>query len=259
MDLVADLGPGRVAGVFQAETIRAAQRCGRPDCSCRRGKQVHCPGHADKNPSLSVEQRKGVVLVHCFAGCSQERVIDSLRELGLWAAARGPQRVRSGGILLKVAKFIEQYVTLPSQETDIALALWVAHTWALDAFEVSPYLVITSPEKRSGKTRLLEVLEQLVPRPWRVVQPSEAVLFRKVSKDRPVLLLDEADAIFAGERRDHHEPLRAVLMPASAAASWCRGVSEKVRGRSSWISRFSVQRPSPPSATCQTLSKTGQS
>ena len=36
------------------------------------------------------------------------------------------------------------------------------HTWALDAAHATPYLVILSPTKRSGKTRLEETLELLV-------------------------------------------------------------------------------------------------
>jgi putative DNA primase/helicase len=36
-----------------------------------------CPAHADKNPSLSVNVRDGKVLLHCFAGCSQEAVCEA--------------------------------------------------------------------------------------------------------------------------------------------------------------------------------------
>ena len=36
-------------------------------------------------------------------------------------------------------------------------------------FDASPYLAIMSPEKRSGKTRLLDVFELLVARSWRVI------------------------------------------------------------------------------------------
>ena len=42
------------------------------------------------------------------------------------------------------------------------------------------------------------------------MQPSTAVLFRKIEKDHPTLLLDEADAIFSS-RGEQYEPLRAVL------------------------------------------------
>ncbi len=114
------------------------------------------------------------------------------------------------GVLLDVVAFIQRYMVLPSQHAVVAIALWVGHTWVIDAFDTTPYLLVRSPEKRSGKTRLLEILELLTPRPWHVVQPSEAVLFRKISKDHPTLLLDEADTIFNG-RGEQYEPLRALL------------------------------------------------
>lgn len=86
----------------------------------------------------------------------------------------------------------------------------MAHTWALDAAHATPYLLVESPERRAGKTRLLEVMELLARAPWRIAAASEAAMFRKINADRPTLLLDEVDAIFgsAGERT---EPLRAVL------------------------------------------------
>ena len=48
-----------------------------------------CPAHDDREPSLSVRDAKdGKVLVHCFAGCDQERVIAILRSRGLWPEGR---------------------------------------------------------------------------------------------------------------------------------------------------------------------------
>lgn len=38
-----------------------------------------CPGHDDKNPSMTVrELEDGRVLVHCFAGCSVEEILQSV-------------------------------------------------------------------------------------------------------------------------------------------------------------------------------------
>lgn len=51
-----------------------------------------CPAHDDRTPSLSVAERDGVVLVRCFAGCTQNEVIDALRQRGLWPAADGNER-----------------------------------------------------------------------------------------------------------------------------------------------------------------------
>lgn len=44
----------------------------------------HCPAHDDTRPSLKVSEQNGKVLVHCFAGCPQEKVISRLKEMGLW-------------------------------------------------------------------------------------------------------------------------------------------------------------------------------
>lgn len=71
-----------------AEKIREALRCGRPNCSCMRGKLVHCPAHNDEHPSLSVEVKGGMLLVKCHANCSQEAVIEELRRQGLWFEGR---------------------------------------------------------------------------------------------------------------------------------------------------------------------------
>ncbi|NPU98910.1 MAG: DUF3987 domain-containing protein [Candidatus Omnitrophica bacterium] len=40
--------------------------------------QGHCPVHDDKNPSLSITNEGGKVLVHCHAGCPQEDIYNAL-------------------------------------------------------------------------------------------------------------------------------------------------------------------------------------
>lgn len=112
-------------------------------------------------------------------------------------------------ILDEVAGFVRRYVVLTEQQSD-AVALWIAHAHLIGSFDVSPPLAVVSPEKRSGKTRLLDVLELLVPRPWRAISPSEAVVYRFISANHPTLLLDEVDAIF-GRARENTEGLRALL------------------------------------------------
>ena len=44
-----------------------------------------CPAHDDNSPSLSIKDSPdGKVLVHCHAGCTQDEVINALRDMGLW-------------------------------------------------------------------------------------------------------------------------------------------------------------------------------
>jgi hypothetical protein len=116
------------------------------------------------------------------------------------------------GVLDSICDFLQRYVVFASPAQPIVIALWIAHTWILDAFDYTPYLQIWSPEKRSGKTKLLDCLELLVLRAWRAVSPSEAVLYRKIESDQPTLLLDEVDTVFSGGNKDERkEPLRALL------------------------------------------------
>ena len=53
-----------------------------------------CPAHDDRNPSLSVSDSNGKILVKCWAGCSQEEVIGALRSMGLWHTASRHQLER---------------------------------------------------------------------------------------------------------------------------------------------------------------------
>jgi hypothetical protein len=79
--------------------------------------------------------------------------------------------------------------------------------------------------KRSGKTRLLEVLELLVARPWLTGRTSAAALIRKVDAEAPTLLLDESDTAFGGEK-EYAETLRGVLNTGfrrSGRATLCVG------------------------------------
>jgi len=79
-------GPGRTD--IDIGKLLHGLTCGNR-CPCeyaaRRGwGAVHCPAHSDSTPSFSVKENDGRVLVHCFSGCTQESVIDALRERNLW-------------------------------------------------------------------------------------------------------------------------------------------------------------------------------
>lgn len=113
-------------------------------------------------------------------------------------------------LVRKLMTFIRRYVVM-SDDQLLVVALWAIHTYAIDAFEQTPYLAVTSPEKQCGKSRLLEVLEQVVSKPWAVALPSEAVVFRTVDRTKPTLLLDEVDVIFNPRSEKHHDGLRALL------------------------------------------------
>jgi hypothetical protein len=135
-----------------------------------------------------------------------------------------------GPLLDAVEQLVTRYVVLAPAQV-VAVVLWVAHAHAVEAADATPYLAVTSPVKRCGKTRLLEVLEPLVPGAWRVVSLSEAVLFRKIATAGTTVLLDEVDAIFR-DRDDSTEGVRAVLNAGNrrgAVVARCVGKGHELR------------------------------
>ncbi len=114
----------------------------------------------------------------------------------------------SAVLLDDVRAFVRRFVVLTATQAD-AVALWVAHTHVFDAFGITPYLAVTSAEKRSGKTRLPEVLELLIREPLPTANISDAALFRVTNDKQPTLLVDEVDALFSNKLP--REELRGIL------------------------------------------------
>src|SRR5262249_44497736 len=74
-----------------------------------------------------------------------------------------PDPVDGAALLETIARTFGRYLALPAHAST-AIALWVLHAYAFEAFFTSPFLAITSPVKRCGKTLLLIVLGALAPR-----------------------------------------------------------------------------------------------
>ena len=108
-----------------------------------------------------------------------------------------PEPVDGSALLDDLAATIRRYLVLEGTAAD-AVALWIMHTYAIDAAYVSPRLAITSPEKRCGKTTLLTLLRALVAKPLATANVTAAVLFRAIEAVKPTLLIDEADTFIGG-------------------------------------------------------------
>jgi Protein of unknown function (DUF3631) len=115
-------------------------------------------------------------------------------------------------LLDDVYTFTGKFIAYPSPHAHLAHVLWIAHTHLMGAWESTPRLAALSPEPASGKTRLLEVTELLVPNPVEAVNVSPAYLFRKVGADgaKPTILYDEIDTLF-GPKAKENEEIRGLL------------------------------------------------
>jgi Protein of unknown function (DUF3631) len=113
-------------------------------------------------------------------------------------------------------------------------ALWIVFTHAFAAAQDALKLWVTSAEPRSGKSRLLEVLEPLVRRGFAPGRATAAVLMRITEAHKPTLLLDECDTYVVGD-----EQLRNLLdnsFTISKATIWiCVGDDKTPTGFSVWV------------------------
>src|SRR6516164_6452731 len=86
-------------------------------------------------------------------------------------------------LLGRVHEFLGRFVAFPSREAHVAVSLWVMHAHLIDRWESTPRLAFLSAEPASGKTRALEILELLVPRPILPVNASPSYLFTFVASE----------------------------------------------------------------------------
>ena len=132
--------------------------------------------------------------------------------------AKKPERPArpAAELLAEVEDVLRRFVVLPSDSAFAALSLWALHTHAFEGQTQTPYILLTSAEKRCGKSRVLEVLEPIVREPWATAYTSAAAMYRKIERDRPTMLLDELDAVLGGSA-ERAEALRGLINAGNRA------------------------------------------
>ncbi len=123
-----------------------------------------------------------------------------LQEPDLW-----PEAVDGAVLLTSLEQTLRRFVAV-TQEQSALMALWTLFTHAHDAFEISPILAFTSPDKGCGKSTALALLSALVPKPLTSANITPSAVFRVADTYQPTLLLDEADTFISDS-----EGLRGIL------------------------------------------------
>lgn len=146
------------------------------------------------------------------------------------------QPVVASDLLDEIHDFIGRFVVTDEHALK-AIALWIGFAHFFEAAECSPRLAILSPTKRCGKTRLLELLLMLCPKPISASNLTSSVVFRIIESERPALLIDEADTFLA-----HDDQLRGVVNSGHTPAT--AYVIRNVRAGDDWQQkRFSTWAP----------------
>ena len=116
-----------------------------------------------------------------------------------------PEPVVGRALLGDIEKTLKRHIALPDGAAE-AVALWVMLSHSYEAFLVLPMLNVWSPVMGCGKTRLLELLGAMVPRPIFATNLTAAVLFRMIDRYSPTTLMDEVETYLSG-----NEQMRGVL------------------------------------------------
>ena len=169
-----------------------------------------------KLPLLAYERRRSATASRLeMRATTLDKLVNSKRQpeaangqgqpLDLPTPELWPDRVDGAALLSEMTAAIRKYVVMEAGCPE-AVALWTLHAHALDAFQISPRLAVTSPEKRCGKTTALDVVYSLAPRPLSTSNTSAAAIFRTIEAAQPTLLIDEADTFLTSS-----EEIRGVL------------------------------------------------
>ena len=114
--------------------------------------------------------------------------------------------------LRAVHDFLGRFVRYPSKHAQVAHTLWCAHTHCMDFWYTTPRLAFMSAEKKSGKTRALEVTEMLTPGAILSFNASPAALVRKVAQGGCTILYDEIDGVFGSAKlEENNADVRSIL------------------------------------------------
>ncbi len=118
---------------------------------------------------------------------AEEETASVVEEINPWE-----QSVTGADLLTEIANTLAKYVYLP-KGAPTALAAWVVGTYCMESWSIWPKVLITSPEKRCGKSTLVDVLEAVTFRALVASNISSSAIFRCIDEWQPTLILDEAD------------------------------------------------------------------
>jgi Protein of unknown function (DUF3631) len=253
--------PGDGLAIY--EKLRAALDDGFDDGRGRTGR-YQCPacGARGDGHGLRVDwdpnRRRRILLVCDSQRCPLEEVLEPL---GMTLAelcadddtddlgedeeevSSPPGEETDGAQLLDdVRKFLGRFVAFPSSHAQVAVTLWAAHTHLVAQFDSTPRLALLSPEKQSGKTRTLEILDLLCAGPERLSDASAAFIFRRIGQGEVTVELDECDAIWKRRNSDESaEALRSIVNAGHRKGATVGRV--EMDGKSGKLVRFPVYAP----------------
>ena len=157
----------------------------------------------------------------------------STPEATLATLATGTELDSGADLLEDLRAWFARYIVTRSGHGYVILALWTAHAHALDAWQTTPRLLLTSALPSCGKTTVLEHLERLTPAPLFGSHATPALIARITAHGRRTILLDETDNLLNAKREGTPDLL--ALLNSGYRKGGTRPTLDKTRD--GWIAR----------------------
>lgn len=93
----------------------------------------------------------------------------------------------------RIESYLTRYVSFTNPDQAFACALWTIATHCWPTFDAFPYMAITSATKRSGKTRLSELVGFVSANALATSAATGPSLYALVEELKPTLIMDEAE------------------------------------------------------------------
>jgi putative DNA primase/helicase len=178
-------------------------------CKAGAAWMARCPAHDDREPSLSIKDADGRVLVHCHAGCDQQRVVAALRVRGIWSNAGR----RNGKIIGSRSRATEELDRDGAHRIEAALRRWRATVPAcgtpVETYLRSRGIVIAVPARLCFHAAIRHPTGQH----W----PAMVALVTRGSDDAPIAIHRTFLARDGGDKAAI-EPQRMMLGPCHGGA-----------------------------------------
>jgi hypothetical protein len=257
---------GRIGRVENSNGDRVDEVGPLPElCICSNGRKTYILLDANASTNVKVQQaraalaqqlrkqRADICILELPAADGVNGPDDYIAACGDEAMANLFASVEAGAaVLSEVESFLRRYVAATDAEI-ILISAWVVHTHMMKAAKSTPYLAITSAEKQSGKSRLLEVLELVVHKPWMTGRVTAACSpGRLMPSAPPYFWMNQTPRSTA--KKNMQKPCGASSILATAGTVWPRAASAKVRTSPTRTFILLAPRRSLESRSCPTPS-----
>jgi hypothetical protein len=124
---------------------------------------------------------------------------------------RNGEIVSDHDLVSRLTDFFSSYVFFKNERILIFLSVWVMGTYLFRLFRCYGYIWINSSTIRCGKSHLLDLLSRVsFNSTKRLVNPSEASIFRRVAFNRCTLVIDEVEKL-SSKDKDKNQDLITLL------------------------------------------------